>query len=445
MRTGFSIAWMAAVAVLSAANGEAFNISDSPPNIILILADDLGYGDLSSYGNETLSTPHLDRLAKEGLKFLDFHSNGAVCSPTRAALMTGRYPQRAGIPGVVYAGFDQNRHHGLFPTETTLAERLKDRGYRTGMYGKWHLGYLPRYNPLHHGFDAFIGFVSGNIDYHSHFDRMGVKDWWQGLMVEDEKGYSTHLITRHAKQFIRRHKSEPFFLYVAHEAPHDPYQGPDDPPIREEGKVVPNRYAEGQVSRAYREMIREMDRGIGEIVKTLKELRLEERTILFFMSDNGPTREGSKGPLRGWKGSLWEGGHRVPAIAWWPGCIQAGITSALACGMDLMPTFMELAGLPQEKGNALDGRSLVPLFNGENWVDQRNVFWEYRNQGAVRQGHWKLVVVDGKVHLFDLSKDLAEQNNLAEERPEMTRSLLTDWRQWKREVQQGATVQPERP
>ena len=161
------------------------------PNMILIMADDLGYGDLSCYGNEAYKTPRLDQMAAEGLRFTDFHSSGPVCSPTRAGLLTGRYQQRSGIPGVINASFKENRHHGLHASEITFPELIQDAGYQTAMFGKWHLGYRERFNPMHHGFQTFRGYVSGNIDYHSHIDRMGVFDWWNGTHLEDEKGYST--------------------------------------------------------------------------------------------------------------------------------------------------------------------------------------------------------------------------------------------------------------
>jgi arylsulfatase A-like enzyme len=203
-----------------------------PPNIVLVLADDMGYGDASCYGNEAFRTPCLDALAAKGMRFLDFHSSGPVCSPTRAGLLTGRYQQRAGIPGVIYADPKQNRHHGLQVEEITFAELLQKAGYATAVCGKWHLGYQKQYNPVHHGFGRFRGYVSGNVDYISHYDRMEIYDWWDGLELVEEEGYSTHLITEHAVRFIEENRRRPFCLYVAHEAPHSPWQGPPDPPIR---------------------------------------------------------------------------------------------------------------------------------------------------------------------------------------------------------------------
>ncbi|MGA0327306.1 MAG: sulfatase-like hydrolase/transferase, partial [Limisphaerales bacterium] len=193
------------------------------PNLIVILADDLGYGDLSCYGNKRFETPSLDQMASEGMRFTDFHSSGPVCSPTRAGLLTGRYQQRSGIPGVINAAFQANRHHGLSPEEWTFAEALQGQGYHTAIFGKWHLGYRAVFNPIHHGFEVFKGYVSGNVDYHAHIDRMGVKDWWQNDLLADETGYTTELITQHALSYLEAHAEDRFCLYLAYEAPHDPY------------------------------------------------------------------------------------------------------------------------------------------------------------------------------------------------------------------------------
>jgi len=441
--------WLFALLPLSAAER---------PNVVVILADDLGYGDLSCYGNERFQTPHIDRLAAEGLRFLDFHSNAPVCSPTRCGLLTGRYQQRAGIPGVIYAGFDENRHHGLFPRETTIAEVLREAGYRTGLLGKWHLGYLEKFNPIHHGFDFFRGYVSGNIDYHSHFDRLGVKDWWNGRQIADEPGYSTHLITRHAVEFIERHsqsghgqdrngggrrREAPFFLYVAHEAPHSPWQGPQDPAFRVAGKNVPEQRSREFKERAYAEMVRELDRGVGEVVATLQRLDLAERTLVFFLSDNGANRYGSNGLLRGFKGSLWEGGIRVPAIAWWPGRIAAGKTSKdLATSLDLFPTILEVTGASKPDSLELDGESLLDLVTAGTSLGDRRVFWKYLEERAVRFGRWKLLWTGGHVDLFNLDSDAAETKNLAGEEPGRVQEMLQAYRQWEVDVSRGATPQP---
>ena len=279
------------------------NIMARKPNIILILADDMGYGDAGCYGGKHLQTPAIDTLADRGLRFTDFHSNAPVCSPTRAALLTGCYQQRCGIEGVISA--KNHREKGLSLENVTFADLLKTAGYRTAVFGKWHLGYEPRFNPRYEGFDEFVGFVSGNIDYHSHIDQAGVEDWWQDVELIPEEGYSTDLVTSHGLSFIQRYKDEPFCLYLAHECPHYPYQGPNDPADRTVGKPEPILGRRKDRTAAYKEMMESMDTSIDRIVRKINSLDLEKETFIFFCSDNRPTGPGSSGPLKGKKGSLW--------------------------------------------------------------------------------------------------------------------------------------------
>lgn len=454
------------------------------PNIVLIMADDLGYGDLSCYGNEKFATPHLDRMAGEGMRFTNFYASGPVCSPTRAGLMTGRYQHRAGIPGVVFAAFDRNRHHGIHDAELTLAEVLREVGYATGIFGKWHLGYAPSFNPMNHGFDQFIGYVSGNVDFQNHIDGVGVFDWWQGRGLKDEPGYTTHLITRHAVEFIKAHRDEAFFCYIPHEAPHYPFQGPDDPAFRIRGQVVKEVRTQEHKRRAYREMIQELDAGIGEVLKTLSDLGLAEQTLVFFCSDNGATSAGSNGPLSGFKTQLWEGGIREPAIAWWPGTIEAGSTTdQVSWTIDMMPTIVDLAGaaevLPGDR--ALDGHSLTGTLKGAKTTTSRTLFWEYGGYKAVRDGDWKLLVtpkqqetkrnrreqasdqvrdqvrdrvleaespadgLDDNIHLFYLQHDIGERTNLAATDRRRVNKMLRQWRDWYSEVNRHPSSQPSEP
>jgi len=410
-----------------------------PPNIVIILADDMGYGDTSANGG-WIKTPNLDRLAAEGLRFTDFHASGNVCSPTRAGLLTGRYQQRAGIPGVVYATPSEPAYFsGLQAVEATLPERLKTAGYTTALFGKWHLGYFPRYNPLEHGFDEFRGYLSGNVDYHTHVDNQNRPDWWNGRTLAPEAGYVTHLITRHADDFLRRRHERPFFLYVAHQAVHDPYQGPDDPPQRTPGASkagIPIR----PVKDIYRDLMVELDRSVGTLVATLRETGKAENTLVFFFSDNGANTNGSNGGLRGFKGSDWEGGHRVPAIAWWPGRIEPGVTDQLAISLDLMPTAVELAGLPATAERKFDGVSLLPLLLAQRPLGARQLFW---NGAAMRDGQWKLMVKNAEAQLFDLASDLAEQRDVAAQHPERVQAMRHALARWQADVAVGATPQPQ--
>nr|WKN37000.1 sulfatase-like hydrolase/transferase [Tunicatimonas sp. TK19036] len=396
-----------------------------PPNFVIIMADDLGYGDLDAY-----QTPHLDSLAKAGLKFTDFHSNGAVCTPTRAALLTGKYQQRVGMEGVIYVR-GETRETGLDTTQVTFAELLRQAGYATGMVGKWHLGYHPEYNPVNQGFDFFRGYVSGNIDYHSHYDNAGIYDWWDGVDTIQEEGYVTDLLTQHANTFLEEHQQEPFCLYIAHEAPHWPYQGRNDPADR-----FPDTNFNALGSRedrrgAYQEMVEVMDESVGSVLSTLKRLNLSQNTLVFFCSDNGGVDSlGNNGFLRGHKTQLWEGGHRVPAIAYWPGMIDAGTTNATIVSVDILPTLLSLANSQLPKNFVTDGVDFSKLLTEGQTPETRTIFWRYRDQWAARQGDWKLLVQQDSTYLFNLAQDISEQHNLTATEPERVKSLMDTLQNW---------------
>ena len=413
----------------------------SPPNFVIIMADDLGYGDLRCYWQDSPAlTPNLDRMASEGLRFTDFHSSGNVCSPTRAGLLTGRYQQRAGIPGVINADPKVPAHFfGLGRNETTFAEALKESGYATALFGKWHLGYDVYFNPTEHGFDEFRGYVSGNVDYQSHYDRMEKFDWWNGRQLEDQNGYVTHLVTKNAIDFVESNKARPFCLYVAHEAVHAPWQGPEDPSLRGPAKIK-NAKIDRKV--ALSQMLTEMDKSVGQILNTIENCGIAERTLVLFFSDNGPAG-GSAGPLRGRKGSDYEGGHRVPAIAWWPSRIKPGQqTDALTISLDVMPTLLSLASVQDVEGLELDGEDLSPVLFGKESRVGRKLYW---NERAMRDGNWKLVLQkpnSKSPQLFDLSKDLGEKKDLASEQPRRVKQMQSAIAAWKRDVADGATTQP---
>ena len=416
------------------------------PNFVIIMADDLGYGDISPFDG-WIRTPHLDQMAREGMRFTNFYASGPVCSPTRAGLLTGRYQQRAGIPGVIYAPPDRNRHHGLQTTEYTFAEAFRAAGYATGVFGKWHLGYERQFNPVHHGFDKFQGYVSGNVDYFSHVDGAGFYDWWSQDELVNEPGYVTHLITQHAVSFIEQNQDNPFVLYLPHEAPHYPFQGPDDEPFRIVHKHVPEQRDSVQVMRAYREMVEEMDAGVGAVLNTLNRLGLDENTMVLFFSDNGATQYGSNGSLRGFKGSLWEGGIRVPAIFRWKGKIVAGSTSEQeAITLDIFPTLLEVAGMAGN-GSHFDGVDLSPAIFRQESLPERRLYWSYGDQSAMRMGPWKLrqpVDSTGAAGLFNLREDLSEMEDISNLHPEPLATMIDLLNGWKEGVAEGATRQPER-
>lgn len=405
-------------------------LNAAPPNFVIIMADDLGYGDIGCYGSENTKTPNLDALAAGGLRFTDFHSNGAVCSPTRAALMTGRYQQRSGIGGVVTAA--RHRDTGLAVSEVTFADSLSSAGYATAIFGKWHVGYAKEFNPVKQGFGEFRGYVSGNVDFFSHIDQAGYEDWWKGDQLHAEEGYTTHLITKHGVRFIQENKDKPFCLYLPYEPPHYPYQGPGDKALREKGNKKGKIGATNRdIAEVYREMIEEMDKGIGEILATLQENELTENTLVIFCSDNGANEHGSNGSLKGYKGQIWEGGHRVPAIASWPDKIDAGTTTdATTLTMDIFPTMLDAAGI--EVDLKLDGVSLLPLMTAKKPLPERTVFWSVKNSSAARRGPWKFVESRGKdkaVQFFDLSEDIAEKNPA--ENPGIQKELKKALDAWK--------------
>jgi arylsulfatase A-like enzyme len=424
---------VAASAVPKPLSAKAETSGNERPNIILIMADDLGYGDISCYGG-WVRTPNIDALAQGGMRFTDYHSNGAVCSPTRAALLTGRYQQRCGIDAVVTAK-GPARETGMAQKEITFAEILKQRGYATGLFGKWHVGYRVEFNPTKQGFDEFTGYVSGNVDYHTHIDQADITDWWKGPEKVPEDGYVTDLITEHAVGFLRRHKDKPFCLYLPHEAPHYPYQGRQDPPERLPGGRKGKKTQGPEIKRAYREMIEIMDQSVGRVVETVRKLGLERNTFIFFCSDNGANKQGSNGPLNGFKGSLWEGGHRVPAIASWPGRIKPGTTChQTVLGMDLLPTLASIAGATVPAGLDLDGTDLLGLLTKGAELPERTLFWAYRNQSAVRQGPWKLLIQDNREQLFNLATDPREHTDLAPQHPDRVTTLHAALTAWQRDV-----------
>ena len=445
------------------------------PNIIILMADDLGYGDLGGVWGGQAKTPHLDQLAREGLRFTDFHSNGPVCTPTRAALMTGRYAQRLGVTKAFNHRYDYTGWEGRGIAaehnrgEVTVATRLRGAGYVNGIFGKWHLGKHPDANPVRHGFDEFRGLTCGCGDYFSKMTRYGEPDWWHNDQLEFQPGYATTVTSDNAVRFIERHAGRPFFLYVPYSAIHFPWQGPEDGalPARREGKPVdkagetskvgPHENAE-EVPAVARRMIEEMDAGVGRIVAALRQRGLEKNTLVVFTSDNGGyssypykgvrTAISSNGPLRGGKGQVYEGGHRVPAVAWWPGKIAAGcVTAETAITMDLVPTALELAGVqpPDAKGpNRLDGVSLVSLLLRNEPLPPRTLYWQSpaspdaASRKGVRQGPWKLV----ENELYNLADDVAESRDLASQRPEIVRELKAKLAAWEKDVMRAVPPPP---
>ena len=416
------------------------------PNIIIIVADDLGYGDISSFGNTNIQTPNIDALATTGVKFTDFHSNGAVCSPTRAALMTGKYQQRTGVEGVVTA--KSHRKVGLSLDEITIAEELNKYGYNSGMFGKWHLGYSKNYNPSLQGFHQFEGFVSGNIDYHAHIDQEGYLDWWKNSEIKNKEGYSTDLITENGVEFIKANNPEktlkPFFLYLPHEAPHGPYQRRIDKALREVGSSITKSVAKDSIASIYKEMVEVMDEGVGKIIQTLKETGQYENTIVLFFSDNGANHLGDNGVLRGGKASAYEGGSRVPAMFSYPEKIKtATISDETVLTMDVLPTLLDFIEQKPTAKN-IDGISIKDHLLNKIKLPKRDVYFGYGKRSFIRSGDWKLIKIQQKEgykkELYNLSNDLKERNNLSEENPELVDKLLKKLNLWENEITKGVEI-----
>lgn len=392
---------------------------DHTPNIVVILADDLGMRDMAMYGG-WIETPGLEQMAKEGVRFTDFHTNSSVCSPTRVALMTGRYQQRLGIVDVIVGNREPDS--GILPSVPTIPRVFKDNGYTTALFGKWHCGYQDKYNPIHHGFDEFIGFLTGGTDFH----RYG--SWRNGLeKAEGIKGYTTHVLTDLSVDFIKRNKDKPFFLYVSHAAVHNPYQTPADTPENRDPNHRKNAINDTNRLK-YKVMLEELDKGVGQILDTLKELGIAENTFVFFFSDNGAVGMSPKEyqHWRGGKFSQYEGGHRVPAIAWWPGAIKpAQVSNELILGFDLFPTVTEIAGISQSNPDSLDGTSFKAHVVDQADFPDRDIFFGYEPKlgTAMRRGDWKMIIKAGNIELYNLKDDPRETNNIVANHPEVAKSM----------------------
>lgn len=413
------------------------------PNIVFIVADDLGYADLGCYGGRDASfgpvSPVLDSLAARGLKLTQGYSNSPVCSPTRFALMTGRYQYR--LRGAAEEPINSKSRGsttlGLPPEHPTLPSLLRDAGYRTALMGKWHLGYPPAFSPLRSGYDEFFGPMSGGVDYFTHCSSTGQHDLYLGDAEQQEDGYLTDLITDHGLDFVRRmaggaRSGTPFFLSLHYTAPHWPWETRDDEALAQEVKGNLFHLHGGNID-TYRRMIHHMDEGIGRLMDLLRAEGLERDTLVVFTSDNGGERFSDNWPLVGGKMDLTEGGIRVPWIAHWPAVIAPGGTSTQTCmTMDWSATMLDAAGAPAATSHPLDGRSLMPLLRDATWHDDRPLFWRmnHRGQRALRHGPWKYLRVDGHDYLFHLEGDERERANLAPIAPERLAAMVQAWEAW---------------
>jgi arylsulfatase A-like enzyme len=417
------------------------------PNFIFIVADDLGYADLGCYGSRVPTSPHLDALAKAGIRFTQGYSNSSVCSPTRFALATGRYQYR--LRGAAEEPLAGNavgdKILGLPPEHPTIASLLRDHGYRTALVGKWHLGFQPHFSPLKSGYQEHFGPTSGGVDYFSHQTRQGMHDLFHNDKEVHKKGYLTDLLTDHACQWIRNEKRDaanelqPFFLSLHYTAPHWPWETREDEAVSEHIRSKSGGnigHMNGGNIHTYRKMIQQMDEGIGKLLAVLDEMDQTDNTMVIFTSDNGGERFSDNWPLVGGKMDLTEGGIRVPYIARWPARIPAKSTSAIpVITMDWVSTILDAAGVQANPAYPLDGASLFQHLQHPaepSPLSERSIFWRMKhlNQRAVRQGNWKWLAVDSHDYLFNLEQDERERANRKLDETERYQSLKATFLAW---------------
>jgi len=412
----------------------------APPNIIYIMADDMGYADVSCYGRPDMKTPSVDAIAARGVRVLQGYANSAVCTATRTALITGRYQYRLrlGLEEPLSVG---NQVVGLPPAHPTLPSQLKKAGYSTALVGKWHLGFLPDYGPLKSGYDHFYGFRSGGIDYYRHEGTDHKPDFWDDDLPIEKVGYATDLFGDRAvdviNQFARANK--PFFVSLHFNAPHWPWEAPGDQQEAERLKSRDLAALDSGTQKTYREMIAAMDTQIGRVLKALDDHRLTSNTIVIFTSDNGGERFADTWPFTGRKMELLEGGLRIPSIISWPARLPQGRTSdQVSISMDWMPTLLAAAGGVPDPAYPMDGINLLPMLTGAP-IQPRTLFWRFKGnaQRAIRDGDMKYLKMRENTFLFNVVSDPMERANLKERQPEVFERLENKWLQW------NATMLPE--
>ena len=402
---------------------------ESRPNIIFILADDLGWGDLSCYGRPDYRTPNIDLLAAQGTKFTDAYSASAVCTPTRCGYITGQYPGRFKI-GLEEPLGATNSKVGLEPNQPTIASLLKQSGYDTALIGKWHLGFRPEWGPNAHGFDEFFGILAGAGDYFLHKNGLGQPDLYENLTPVERNGYLTDLLTERAVNYVKKHRSAPFFLSLHYTAPHWPWQGPTagEPSRFSVSAPEPVTMGAGGSLKLYAQMMKSLDDGVGRVMQSIKDAGIDRKTLVIFTSDNGGERFSYMWPFSGRKGEVLEGGIRVPAMVRWPGVVPPNrVTQQMAITMDWTATIVAAA---KAEGHSFDGIDLLPVIKGSSGVTDRTFFWRIYSQDAVRAGKWKYVR-NGEVRkLFDLSQDQHEQADFSQKNPEVLQRLMTEFSKW---------------
>ncbi|HEX5228930.1 MAG TPA: sulfatase-like hydrolase/transferase [Bryobacteraceae bacterium] len=426
------------VALVAATENVTAQPASKPPNIVFIMADDLGYADVSCYGRPDISTPNIDGLAARGTRFLQAYANSAVCSATRTALITGRYQYRLPIGLEEPLGI---RKVGLPPEHPTLPSLLRKAGYGTTLIGKWHLGELPTYGPLQSGYEHFYGFRGGGVDYFTHAYRK--EDFWDDDVPIHQMGYLTELLGQRAVEVVNRYakSGQPFLLSLHFNAPHWPWEGPGDEAeskrLHGAGKMMD---FDGGSQKTYAQMIQAMDVQIGRVLEALSAGGIEENTIVIFTSDNGGERFADTWPFTGRKTELLEGGLRIPAIVSWPARIPRGrTTDQVGITMDWLPTLLAAAGGASDPAYAPDGVNLLPVLTGDAPVMERKLFWRYKAnaQRAARDGDYKFLKILDNTFLFHVTEDPMERANLKERRQDIYDRIVGEWQQW------NATMLPE--
>ena len=415
-----------------AATAATFAKESSPPNIVFILADDLGYADLSCYGRRDFKTPNIDRLATEGARFLQAYANSAVCSATRCALITGRYQYRLRLG--LEEPLRDSTEIGLPSEHPTLPSLLRAKGYGTTLVGKWHLGFLPKFGPLASGYDRFFGLRGGAIDYFSHRDPNGQEDLWSGDVPAHLSGYSTTLFGDEAVRTIDRYARtrQPFLLSLHFTAPHWPWETPADEAESKRIAGTRLRDYDGGTLAAYRGMVEAMDQQVGRVLGALDDRGLAGNTIIVFTSDNGGERFSDTWPFSGQKTELLEGGVRIPAIVRWPARIPRGTSNQVAISMDWLPTLLAAAGTLPDAKYPPDGMNLLPHLTQNAAPVSRALYWRYKtnHQRAFRDGDFKYLKILDNTFLFNVVADPLERANLKEREPALFQRLAKQWHDW---------------
>ncbi len=436
------------------------SLNAAPPNVVLVVSDDLGYPDLGCIGSKPIQTPNLDRLAAEGTRATNFYVTWPACTPSRGSILTGRYPQRNGLYDMVRNDMVNYGHRfsaeeyavspemtlGLDPKEINLGDMLRTAGYINGVVGKWDMGQAKRYLPLQRGFDFFYGHGNNGIDYYTH-ERYGIPSLFRGnARTTEHKGqYITDVFGREALNFLREHLGKkPVFLYLPFNAPHSASTLAEDNGGEKPGVQVPEAYA-----KKYRGLVKDeklahyygavtrMDEVIGDVMIALDQVGQTDNTVVLFMSDNGGSGNGGNAPLKGGKSTMWEGGLRVPFVIRWPGKVPAGkVTGEFLTSLEIVPTLLSAAGAQAPTGIALDGFDMLPVLRGEKPSPRTEMFWQRRADKAARVGNWKWIDSQKGKGLYDLANDIGESKDLSKEHPDIVERLQSRFAAWRKEMDQ---------